>query len=137
MSDVANKLLRKFSVSLAVLAGPGLANSFEEAFVWHLAWKKNLVEAYIAAGFLGSGDVAEKANELLRKPEIAARSIVVAKACRRLSANFPLFFNIGTYCRLRVSMRYQWHRAHGFLSGNCLEAAGARIAVPNDFLALS
>ena len=92
MSDVANKLLRKFSVSLAVLAGPGLANSFEEAFVWHLAWKKNLVEAYIAAGFLGSGDVAEKANELLRKPEIAARSIVVASAMQEALREFSSIF---------------------------------------------
>lgn len=92
MSDVANKLLRKFSVSLAVLAGPGLTNSFEEAFVWHLAWKKNLVEAYIAAGFLGSGDVAEKANELLRKPEMAARSIVVARAMQEALHEYSSIF---------------------------------------------
>jgi hypothetical protein len=97
VTDVANKLFRKFSVSLAELAGPDLANSFEEAFVWHLAWKKNLIDAYIAAGYLGSGNVAEKAAELLRKPDVATRSLVVAEAMqdalRAFSSTFQ-FWNV-------------------------------------------
>ena len=80
MTDVADRLFRNFSTSLIEHAGPGLPNSFEEAFVWRLAWKRNLIDAYVAAGYLGSGDVAKKAENLLRKPEVAARFLKVAKA---------------------------------------------------------
>ena len=40
------------------------------------AWQ----DAYVAAGYLGSGDVATKAEELLRNPDVAARFLVVANA---------------------------------------------------------
>ena len=46
--------------------------------IWH--GKKAWQDAYVAAGYLGSGDVAKKAEELLRKPDVAARFLVVVKA---------------------------------------------------------
>ncbi len=92
LTDIAHKLLRNFSAALIEHTGPGLPNSFEDEFVWHLAWKKNLADAYVAAGYLGSGDVARKAEELLRKPDVAARFLVVAKAMAATRDEFaPIF----------------------------------------------
>jgi hypothetical protein len=92
LTDVADKLVRNFSTSLIEHAGPGLPNAFEEAFVWHLAWKKSLTDAYVAAGYLGSGDVAKKAGDLLRKPNVAARSLVAAKAMTETLGEFSSTF---------------------------------------------
>jgi hypothetical protein len=92
LTDVANRFARNISASLSEYAGPGLPNPFEEAFVWHLAWKKALADAYVAAGCLASGDVAKKAETLLRKPDVTARSLVVAKAMATTLCEFSPTF---------------------------------------------
>jgi hypothetical protein len=92
MSDVASKVLRSFSMSLVANAGSALPNSFEEEFVWQLACKNSMTDAYLTAGYLGSGDVTEKAIELIRKPDVAARLRVITHAMETTLEEFSTVF---------------------------------------------
>ena len=74
------QILQEFFGALDVQSGVPLPNSFEEAFLWHIEFGKSVAEAYVAAGYLGVGDVEMRAQELLRKTEVAGRRQEIQEA---------------------------------------------------------